>query len=196
MSLVDRAKNIIMTPKTEWPVIAGEEPNVGQVISAYVVPLALIPTLASIVGYGIVGLIVTSLRWGLALGLVQFVTAVIAVYLTAFVIDFLAPNFGSQKNIGRAVQLVAYAFTPFWVAGVFYILPTLGILAWVAGLYSIYLIYLGLPVLMKTPQDKTVSYLVISIIVVILVYWVVNMILKVIFLGIFGLSMLTTMQGI
>lgn len=196
MSLIDRAKNIILTPKTEWPVIAGEEPNVSQVITAYVLPLALIPAIASIIGYGIIGLVVTSFRWGIAMGLVEFVTALVGVYVTAFVIDFLAPNFSSQKNIGRSVQLVAYAFTPVWVAGIFYIVPALGILVLLAGIYGLYLMYLGLPVLMKTPQDKTVPYLVVSIIAVILVYWVIWMIVKVIFLGIFGLSALTTMQGI
>lgn len=192
MSLVDRAKNIIMTPKTEWPVIAGEEPAMGQIITAYVIPLALISTIASIVGFGIFG---RSFSWGIAMGLVQLVTAVVGVYVTAFVIDFLAPNFGSQKNIGRSVQLVAYSFTPVWVAGVFYIVPALGILVLIAGLYGLYLLYLGLPVLMNTPQDKTIGYLVVSIIVIILVYWVISMILTAIFLGIFGLSSLTMMQG-
>ena len=196
MGIIDRAKNIILTPKTEWPVIAGEEPNVSQVMTAYVLPLALIPAIASIIGYGIVGLVVTSFRWGIAMGLVQFITALVGVYVTAFVIDFLAPNFGSQKNIGRAVQLVAYAFTPVWVAGIFYVIPALGILVLLAGLYGLYLIYLGLPALMKTPQDKTVPYLVVSIIVVILAYWVISMILTVVFLGIFGLSALTAVQGI
>jgi hypothetical protein len=33
MNIVERAKNIIMTPKTEWSVIAGEQPNIAQIIT-------------------------------------------------------------------------------------------------------------------------------------------------------------------
>ena len=51
MNIVDRAKNIIMTPKTEWTAIAAEEPNVGQIISGYVIPLALIPAIAAMLGW-------------------------------------------------------------------------------------------------------------------------------------------------
>ena len=129
MNLIDRAKNIILTPKTEWPVIAGEEPNNGQIIIGYVLPLALIPLLANIIGWGVIGRGVTSFGVGIASGLVAFGVAIISVYLAAYVIDILAPNFGSQRNLGRAVQLVAYSSTPGWVAGVFHIIPFIGWLA-------------------------------------------------------------------
>jgi hypothetical protein len=150
MNLVDRAKNIIMTPKTEWQAIAAEQPNVGQVMTGYVIPLALIPTIASIIGWGVIGRGVTSMSYGIASGIVAFGVAVLSVYLGAYVIDLLAPNFASQKNLGRAVQLVAYSSTPGWVAGILHIFPVIGWLAMLAGLYGLYLLYLGLPVMMKT----------------------------------------------
>ncbi|HEX9006486.1 MAG TPA: Yip1 family protein, partial [Bacteroidota bacterium] len=151
-SLVDRAKNIIVTPKTEWQVVAGETPNIQQIILGYVLPLALIPAVATILG----GLlfrsgIFFSMSYYIATALVAFVANVIGVFVTAFVIDFLAPNFGSEKGLGRAVQLVAYSYTPMWVAGILNIIPGLGIIAALVGLYGIYLMYLGLPLLMKTP---------------------------------------------
>jgi len=196
MSIVDRAKNIILTPKTEWPVVAGEEPNVGQIITGYVLPLALIPAVASLIGWGIVGTaFVTSFTWGLAMALTSFLTAVAGVYISAFVVDALAPNFGSQKGLGRAVQLVAYSHTPFWVCGIVLILPFLSWLVWLAGLYTLYLMYLGLPHTMKTPQDKVVVYLIVSIVVVLVVYFVLTAILTAIFFGIFGLSAMSVMRG-
>lgn len=194
MNLFDRAKNIIMTPKTEWPVIAGEEPNVAQILTGYVLPLVLIPTIASLLGFGFIGRgFGASLRWGIAMGLTQFVSAFLGVCITAFVADFLAPHFGSQKNLGRAMQLVAYSYTPGWVAGVFLLFPMLGILATLAMLYGLYLLYLGMPHMMKTPQDKAVAYLVVLIVVVIVVYFVISAILTPIFMGIFGLSSFSMM---
>jgi hypothetical protein len=194
MNIVDRAKNIIMTPKTEWPVIAGEEPVVAQIVSGYVVPLALIPAVAAILGYGVVGRgMFSSFTWGIATAIIGFIVAVGGVYLTAFVIDFLAPNFGSQKNFGRAMQLVAYSYTPAWVAGILHIVPVLGVLVMIAGLYGLYLMYLGIPHTMKTPQDKVVVYMVVSIVVLIVVYVVLTAILTAIVFGIFGLSAMSMM---
>jgi hypothetical protein len=196
MDLVSRAKNILMAPQSEWPAIAGEEPNVGQLFTGYVLPLALIPTIASILGFGLFGFGVGgSFAWGFAKGLVQLITAFVGVYVTAFVIDFLAPNFGSQKNLGRAVQLVAYSYTPVWVAGVFNLLPVIGWLAGLAGLYGLYLLYLGIPHLMKTPQDKVVVYMIVSLLVLLVVYLVVSAILSSFLLGIFGLGTAAAMKG-
>ena len=196
MNLVDRAKKIILTPKIEWAVIAGEEANISQLLTGYVLPLALIPTIASLLGFGFIGHgFGASLRWGIAMAMIQFVSAFLSVCITAYVADFLAPNFGSVKNLGRAMQLVAYSYTPSWVAGVLLLFPMLGILAVVAALYGLYLLYLGLPHMMKTPQDKVVTYLVVLIIAVIVVYFVISAVLTPIFMGIFGLRTLSMMRG-
>jgi hypothetical protein len=195
MNLVERAKNIIVTPKTEWDVVSTEEPNIQQILLGYVLPLALIPTIAVIIGWGLIGIFgFTSFTYGIAMGLVQLILAFLSVVLTAFVIDLLAPSFGSQKNMGRAVQLVAYSMTPVWIAGILNILPSIGWLAGLIGLYGLYLMYLGFSPLMKTPEDKKVGYLVVSILILIVVYFVIAAILTAIFMAIFGLSILSAMS--
>ncbi len=191
MTLVDRAKGIILSPKSEWSTISGETPNTGQILTTYVLPLAVIPAIAAIIGFGLIGMgAFVSLSYGLAMGFVHFVSAFVVVYLAAFVIDWLAPNFGSEKNLGRAVQLVAYSYTPAWVAGVLFIFPFLSWLVTLASLYGLYLMYLGLPALMKTPPDKAVGYLVVSIIVLIIVYAVIGSVLALILLPLFGVAAL------
>jgi len=189
MNLVDRAKNIIVSPKTEWDVIANEEPNTQQIIISYVFPLALIPTIASIIGWGVIGVIgIKSFNYGIAMGLVQLLNALISVFLAAFVIDALASSFGSQKNLGRAVQLIAYSMTPAWIGGVLNIIPSIGWLGALFGLYGLYLLYIGLSPLMKTPEDKRVGYVIVSIVILIVVYFVIAAILTAIFFSVFGLS--------
>ena len=196
MNIVDRAKNIILTPKTEWQAISSEEPNVGQIVTGYVIPLALIPAIAAMLGYGLVGRGMTSsFTLGIAMAIIGFVVALGGVYLTAYVIDMLAPNFGSQKNFGRAMQLVAYSYTPAWVAGILNIIPVLGVLVLIASLYGLYLMYLGFPHTMKTPDDKVVVYMVVSIVVLIVVYFVLTALLTAIVLGIFGLSAMSMIGG-
>jgi hypothetical protein len=189
MGLVDRAKNIIMTPKTEWPAIAGEEANVGKVISGYVFPLALASAIASFIGYGFIWSIFHSVNWGIYHALVVVISGIVGVYVSAFIINALAPSFGSEQNMGRAVQLVAYSFTPSWIGGLLMIFPMIGWIGSLFGFYGLYLLYLGLPTLMKTPQEKAMGYEIVSILCIIVVYIVVGLILASVFLGMFGLSM-------
>lgn len=195
MNLVDRVKNIIMTPKTEWPVIAAEDANPTAILTGYVVPLAAVPALATVIGTGLIGgPFGASLAFGIGTGVISFIVGVAGVYLTALVMDYLAPNFGSQKNFGRALQTVAYSYTPAWVGGILSILPAISWLGTLAGLYGLYLMYLGLPHTMKTPEDKTIIYMVVTIIVLVVIYAILAAILGGIMVAILGFGAMGSMM--
>ena len=57
--------------------------------------------------------------------------------------------------------------------GIFYVVPALGILA-LLGLYSLYLLFVGLPLLMKVSEDKSLPYTVVVMVAVIVVIVVVR----------------------
>jgi hypothetical protein len=82
----------------------------------------------------------------------------ISVFVVALIVDALAPNFGGKKNQMQALKVAAYAFTPAWVVSVLHVIPALGTLVLLAGIYSIYVLYLGLPVLMQAPKEKAGAY--------------------------------------
>lgn len=189
-NVIDRAKNIITQPAKEWDVIALEQPNTSQIITGYVLPLAGAAAIAAFIGYGFVvsGVRISGIEWGIYQALTVLVTAFVSVFICAMVIDALAPSFGSEKNMGRSVQLVAYSFTPGWIGGLLAIYPPLAIIGGLFGLYGLYLMYIGLPKMKKTPQDKQVSYFVVSIITVIVIYFIMGLILSAILMPIFGLS--------
>ncbi len=194
MNLIERAKNMLTTPKTEWLVVASETPDNSKIVVGYVLPLAIAGAVAAFIGYGLIGFNVLGVRfggmnWGLFYAITMLIRVVISLYVTAFVVDALAPSFGSEKNMGRSMQLVAYGSTPSLVAGLFMILPLLaGIVGLAAAIYGIYLWYIGLTPIKKTPEDKRVSYMVVSFLVLIVVYIILGFILNRIFYPIFGLS--------
>jgi len=98
MNIVERAKNIIVTPKTEWDAVTAEEPNIQQILLGYVLPLALIPTIAVIIGWGTIGIFgFTSFTYGIAMGLVQLINAFLSVLISGFVIDALAPSLAQRR---------------------------------------------------------------------------------------------------
>ena len=187
MNLINRAKSILLTPKTEWSLIESEQTDVKALTINYLLPLALIPAIAGFIGFGLIGQNVLgfhigSAGYGLRYAIVNLVSTIGGAFLTAYIIDLLAPSFGSEKNFLQSFKLVVYSYTPMMVAGIFLIIPSLGILATLAGLYGLYLLYIGLQPLKKTPEDKKTSYFVVSLIVVILGSFVLSSILSSIFI--------------
>jgi hypothetical protein len=165
MAIVDRIKNICLTPASEWSVIAGEPTSAGSLITGYVAPLAAIGAVAGWIGGSLVGVSVPFMGTyrapivaGLVTAIFTFVMAIVGVFVLSLIIDALAPTFGGEKSSAQALKVAVYSYTPAWVAGVLQLLPALGILALLAALYGLYLLYLGLPRLMKCPQDKAIGY--------------------------------------
>ena len=95
---------------------------------------------------------------GLVSAAVGLAIQLASVFVLGLIIDALAPKFGGEKNSAQALKVAVYSFTPAWAASVVRILPSLGILAALASLYGIYVLYLGLPRLMKSPPEKAVTY--------------------------------------
>lgn len=184
MNLIERAKNIILKPREEWAVVEQESTSVLSLVITYLFPLALIPAIASFIGYGLLGMGIfgPSLSWGIKQAIVSFFTTIVGVCISAFIIDILAPNFGSTKDFRKAVQLVVYSYTPILLAGAFQAIPALSILG-VVGLYGLYLLYVGIKPMMKTPDDKVTVYFIVSLLVIIAVYFIIGAILTLIFVG-------------
>jgi len=182
MNLIERVKNILITPKKEWDVIAAKEEGHVTVLTSYLLILALIPTIAAFIGWGFIGfkvafIHVASIEFGIRYAAIQFITIIGGAYLTAVVLNELAPKFGGQKNFNKAFQLVAYCYTAICVAGILHILPSLGTIASLVGLYSLYLLYIGIKPMMTVPEDKVSTYFWISLLVMVVVFFVIGLIL-------------------
>src|SRR5438132_8014042 len=148
MRLIDRAKNIIVTPKTEWDVIAAETTPPAALVTGYVLPLAAVAAIAGFIGMCFVGITMPlmgtvriSVLWGLVSLVYTLVMAVVMVFVLGFIIDVLAPTFGAQKNLNQAIKVAAYSFTPVWVASIVKIIPILGVIVIIAAIYAIYVLY-------------------------------------------------------
>lgn len=175
MNIIARVKEILFTPKQTWPVIETEETSTAALYTQYIMILAAIQAVAGFIGmslFGVSGFGVT-VRVPLMTGLIQMVLgyglALAMVYVVALIADALAPSFGGQKKPMNALKLVAYSGTAAMVGGIFALIPALGVLTLIAALYSLYLLYLGVPTLMKVPQEKAVPYTVVLVVCAIVV---------------------------
>lgn len=174
--LIARVKGILLTPKTEWPVIAGEQTTVADLYKGYIIWLAAISPVFTFLKLSLIGASVPfagTFRIGIGAGLTQmvlsYVLSLAMIYVVALIIDALAPSFGGTKDRVQALKAIAYASTASSVAGVVAILPLIaGLLAIAAGIYGIYLLYLGLPHTMKCPPDRAGGYTAVIVIATIL----------------------------
>ncbi len=179
MNLVERAKNILLTPAKEWEVIKGENLTIADMFTKYAMILAAIPAVAGFIGY-VVGIpIVTDiLDWTLIWAILTYILSLGGIFLLAFIIDTLAPTFGCTKNITDAVKIVVFSYTASWVAGILNIIPALAILVSLASIYSLYLMYMGMQKIKDVPKDKMMGYFVVTIIAAIVVFFIIGFVVS------------------
>ncbi|RSY84725.1 YIP1 family protein [Sphingomonas koreensis] len=181
-NLIERIKNILLKPKEEWERIDAEPATVGGLMTGWVVPLAAIGPVAGLIGglvFGYGGMFGITIRPSVTMAVtgavISYLLALLCAWLFSKIIDALAPSFGGQKNPVQAMKVAAYSGTAAYLAGIFQIIPALGILG-LLGLYSLYLLYLGLPRLMKAPADKAMGYTIVTVVVAIVLFFVVSVV--------------------
>jgi hypothetical protein len=159
MQLIERAKAIVLRPRSEWKVIEQEPETLRDLLISYVAILAAIPEVARFLGQSFI-VDYTPLVPSLIRAVVVYLVTFAMVYIIAGVIDLLAPRFGGEKNFANAVKLSVYSHTPLWLAGIFLLIPGLNFLL-ILGVYGVYLLWTGLPLLMRVPTEKALPYAVV-----------------------------------
>lgn len=178
-ALIARTKAILLQPGSEWEIIDAEPATIGGIYRSHVMILAAIPALCGLIGglligHGAFGITVRpSIAGAVTAAVVSYGLTLAGVYLLAWVIDWLAPSFGATRDRVQAFKVAAYSGTASWVAGIFLLIPALGWLA-ILGIYGLYLLYLGLPRLMKAPQDQAAGYTIVTIVVALVMSLIVG----------------------
>jgi hypothetical protein len=179
--IIERVKQIVFKPRETWETISTEEATIPGLIKDYLLVLAAVPALASFIGRWIIGIRIPfsgvyrfTLGASLVTSIVSYVLTIVSVWVLAKVISYLAPNFGSVKDDVKGFKVAVTTYTPILAAGILYLIPSLGILVFIAGLYGLYLLYMGLPIVMNTPKEKALPYTIVTVVAVILVYLIVG----------------------
>ncbi|MHB8530403.1 MAG: Yip1 family protein [Caulobacteraceae bacterium] len=180
--LVARIQAILFRPAAEWEVIDAEPATTRGLFIGYAAILAAIPAIAGLIGrqvfgYGAFGISYhPPLVASIVGAIVGYILALISVFILGLIIDALAPSFDGQKDQVKAMKVAVYSSTAGWVAGILMLFPPLGIIALLGGLYGLYLLYLGLPRLMKSPPAKALGYTVVTVVAAIVLYFIVGVV--------------------
>jgi hypothetical protein len=165
MNLPRRALNIIARPRDEWPIIARERDDVPALYVKYIGPLAIIPAASVLIGLLRVGgrfLGVVGMTTAVMAALVGYALSLASPLIAALLIERLAPSFKARGTTAQTLKLVAYSWTPVWMASVFYVSVTLAPLVMLGILWAIYLYFVGLPIVLETPHEQVVPFALVS----------------------------------
>lgn len=189
-NIIARVRDILIKPNEEWGVIDNEPATIGGIFTTYVLILAAIGPIALVIGQQLIGISMFGVTWkpsitySVGSAVIGYVMSLIMVYVVALIIDALAPSFNGTKDPVKAFKVAAYSATAGWVAAILNIIPMLGIVALLGSLYGLYLLFLGLPRLMRVAQDKAVGYTLVVILIQIVLYVVVALVVGVLVLNI------------
>lgn len=169
-ALILRVKALLLKPAQTWDVIEAEPATIRGLYTGYVAPLAAIGPVCTVIGqlaFGARGNLDLVYRPPIArvlLGaLVSWVVALAGVYIFALILEAMSPQFGGRKDRLESFKLAAYTGTAVWVAGLFMAFPPISMLS-VVGIYSVYLLFVGLPKLMKVSGDKAMLFTVCALV--------------------------------
>ena len=184
MAMIDRIKGMLLSPRTEWPKVAAEPATVQSIYTGWVMILGLLGPIAI--------LLLTSVffgGFGLLAAVASYVNTLVGIAIIALIADLIAPTFGGTRDYVAALKLVAYAATAVWIAQIALVVPVLGALVALAGaIYSVYLLFLGAPVLKKSSADKAVAYTIVLLLCAIVIGYIISRILLGVGLGV-GMGM-------
>jgi len=197
INLLSRIQGVLLRPIDEWTRIKKESLSVTQLFCSYVLILAAVPPAARFLANLLYGHFIkpySGWSWNVAgrdlfFSLMTYVFSLFVVFISGRIINALAPVFSSRRNRINAMKLVIFSMTPYWVGGVFYLIPQAGwILKILISLYGIYILYAGFAAgLMDTPKEKVINYMAAVSLFIIVFIVSVEIMLKVLF-AIWGIS--------
>ncbi|MCD6118038.1 YIP1 family protein [bacterium] len=191
-AIIERIKAIVLKPKQTWEEIAAEQTTPQDLMKNYVFIFAALPAVATFLGRWIIGIQIPfagvyhfSFGASLVASITNYVITVASIWILAKILFVLGTKFGSNGDEAACFKMAVYSYFPYLAAGVLLIIPSLSVLVYLAGLYGLYLMYVGLPIIMETPEEKTIPFMVVIVVAVILVSVIASSIIGVI-LGAFG----------
>jgi hypothetical protein len=165
-----RARRLLLHPAQEWTAIERESISTTRIVLGWIIPFAAIGPVVHLLGRLLFGdnflgfHYQPSLGMALSAAITSYLLGLVAIGLVVVAARALAPQFGGSATAAQALKLVAFAMTAHWLVGIFSFFPGTRLLAF-AGLYSCYLLFLGVPKLVKVPEEKTLAYTVAIILV-------------------------------
>ena len=169
-SVLRRILSLVLVPNQAWDEIAREPASVDVLIRRYIVPLALLAPLATVIGMKTFDaswspahgyLVPPEAIW--AAGATTLFASITSIFLLAGIFVLIAPMYGSSRDYPSALKVATYGAVPVLVAGALLFLPVMVMVSMVALCHTLFLYWIGVRRVLDVPEDARTEFIGISL---------------------------------
>jgi Yip1-like protein len=176
---LSNAKEVILHENAEWTRVMLEENNkqslirYGMVLILIAYALTFLLSLLFTMNVGYIGAFSTT--YLITMVVVEFALGIASLYFIPAILAAIAPSFGGKNDSLNALKLFVFAATPSWIGTAVSRIPVLGMLIAIAGaVFAIYLFWQHVAEAMSIPADKKVGYVIVSVVVLAVIFFVIG----------------------
>jgi hypothetical protein len=162
---------LIFRPTAEWDVVAREQTSVDALLSRYILPLALLAPIATVIGMKtfdrdwdpVHGFLVPAEQI-LAAGTATYFAIVGSILVLAAIFTLIAPMFGATRDYVAALKVATYGAIPVMLAGATLLLPVMAIVAMAGLCHTLFLLWIGVRRVLNVPRGAEAEFVGISLV--------------------------------
>lgn len=171
METLRRIGLLVFRPTAEWDRIAREETSVVMLLFRYILPLASLAPVATMIGMTafdrawdpVHGYLVPSDRI-LATGATTYVAIVGSIFVLAAIFALIAPLFGGAREYLAALKVATYGAVPVLLCGATLLLPVMAVVSLIGLCHTLFLFWLGARRMLRVPATAGAEFLGITIV--------------------------------
>ena len=162
--MIHHVWGLFTRPDQKWQEIRSEKETVGHMYSSHVLILAAIPAISAYIGTTQVGWsiggrdpVMLTQPSAIQLTLMAYLAMVAGVAVMGAFIKWMSRTYDASPTMTQCIVFAAYTATPLFVGGIAALYPSIWIallVGTIAICYSVYLLYIGIPVFMKISAEE------------------------------------------
>jgi Yip1 domain len=162
---------LVFRPSAEWDRIAAEETSVDALLRRYILPLAMLAPVGTVIGMKtfdrdwdpVHGYLVPPEQI-LAAGVATYFATIGSIFVLAAIFSLLAPTFGARRDYLAALKVATYGAIPVMLAGATLLLPVMAIVAMVGLCHTLFLLWIGAQRVLNVPRGTQTEFIGISLV--------------------------------
>ena len=171
METLRRIVYLVFRPQAEWDLIAEEKTSVDELLRRYILPLALLAPIATMIGMKLFdrdwdpvhGYLVPPEQI-FAAGAATYFGIVGSILALAGIFALLAPMFGSTRDYLASLKVATFGTVPVMLAGATMLIPVMAIVGLVGLCHTLFLLWLGVRRVLHVPAGSQTEFIGISIV--------------------------------
>lgn len=163
--MIQHTFGLLVRPTKHWQTIAAMDDSSLRALLLYPCLLAILPAVAWYYGTTQIGWTVGSHgetirltdQSALQICILFYLTMLACIAVIGYFVHWMSATYGAHSSVTRGIVIMGLTATPLFIAGAVGFYPILWLdmlIGVVAVTWSVYLMYLGIPIVMNIPEER------------------------------------------